>query len=287
MKKVFLIILCLLLAGCSERTIALETGDINVFTYEDETFAFDLHSHGYLLVDLSDFVRLYALNNDVPMYPASLTKVLTMDTVLNLESDLSQTSSLSREQLQYLIDEDASLAYIHVEEEYTLKDLLYALMLPSGADGALALENYFAARGIDLVAEMNRHALEIGCTNSHFVNTTGLHDDDHYTSLDDLFLIVMDALKFEEGRHLLESLFYTMEDGQEIATGIRLISYNAFTEVLGGKTGYTPEAGQNVIVLYKYRGKSYVLMLANAMGSYSLNQYWHYDDALTVFENLY
>ena len=260
--------------------------DVNVLKNHSRELDLDLHSGKYLLVDLSDFDILYSHDSNVRMYPASLTKVLTMDTVLSLSEDLDDLSFVSDQQVKDLIAEDASLAYLQRDYYYSLRDLLYALMLPSGADAAVALENYFADRGIDLIEEMNRHAKQIGCTDSNFVNTTGLHDDDHYTTLNDLYLIVMDSLKYEEGRKILDTLYYTLEDDTRISTGVRMVT-NSKTDVRGGKTGYTPEAGLNIIVLYRHEERSYVLLLGNAMGSYLNGEYWHFDDALMIFDTLY
>ncbi|MBQ6492699.1 MAG: D-alanyl-D-alanine carboxypeptidase [Erysipelotrichaceae bacterium] len=288
MKKILICLLAAtLLCSCREQSFKIDTSEINVLTDNATELDFKLHSDKYLLVDLSDFIIKYKHRSDVIMYPASLTKVLTMDTVLNLVEDLDETSYVTYEQVEALIEEDASLAYIKRDYPYSLRDLLYALILPSGADASLALENYFSQRGIDLVEQMNIHAQQLGCTNSHFVNTTGLHDDDHYTTLDDLFLIVMDTLKFAEGRAIIESLHHVMDDGLTVSTGIRSLNVSANTIVLGGKTGYTPEAGQNIVILYKNRGKSYMLLLGNADGSYLRDEYWHYEDALTVLQQLY
>ncbi|MBO7677697.1 MAG: D-alanyl-D-alanine carboxypeptidase [Erysipelotrichaceae bacterium] len=287
MKKIILIIACiLLLSSCKEQPLVLDTSDINVLKDNSGEFDFRIHSNAYMLIDMSNFVIQYKYRNDHKIFPASLTKVVTLDTVLNLASSLDDYSYVTYEQVEALIREDASLAYIQRDYDYTLRDLLYALILPSGADGALALENYFTDRGMDLVEEMNKLCDRLGCSNTHFVNTTGLHDDDHYTSLNDLFLVVMDVLKFKEGREILESLYHTMDDGIKLATSVRVAQSSA-TKVLGGKTGYTPEAGQNLIVLYKSKGRSYLLMIANAYGSYANDEYWHFEDAWNIFEHLY
>ncbi|MBP5279167.1 MAG: D-alanyl-D-alanine carboxypeptidase [Erysipelotrichaceae bacterium] len=264
----------------------LDTSNINQIKDRSEEFDFRIHSNAYMLVDLSNFIVQYKYRADNKIYPASLTKVVTLDVVLNLAESLDDLSYVTYNQVEALIREDASLAYIQRDYEYTLRDLLYALILPSGADGAVALENYFTDRGMDLVEEMNRQCEKLGCSNSHFVNTTGLHENDHYTSLSDLFLVVMDVLKFEEGRQIMESLYHTLEDGTKLATSVR-VAQNSKTKVLGGKTGYTPEAGQNLIVLYKSKGRSYVLLIANAYGSYINDEYWHFEDAFNIFEHLY
>lgn len=290
-KKLTIVVLLLLLISLSLRTLlnipTVDTSDFNVLKDNHKEFDFPIHSFGYMMIDLADFEIMYAKNHDVQIYPASLTKVVTLDTVLNLVDDLDETSYVANAQVEYLIQEDASLAYIQRDTDYTLRDLLYALILPSGADAALALENYFEERGIDLIEQMNIQCEKLGCTNSVFKNTTGLHHGDHHTSLNDLFKVTMDVLRYEEGRKILSSLYYMLEDGTRISTGIRAVNHNTAMEVLGGKTGYTPEAGLNIILLYRDHGHPYMLLTCNAMGDIRNDEFWHYDDALTVFYNIY
>ena len=288
MKKLFLIILIgLTLCSCKEQVQrTYDSSAVNTLDDQGVFLPFELHSYGYLLADLKDFTILYKEHADEKIYPASLTKILTMSTVLSLFDDLEDTSYVTNEQVQRLIYEDASLAYIQRDYLYSIKDLLYALVLPSGADAAVALENYFLLHGLDLVEEMNSHAEELGCTSSHFVNTTGLHDDDHYSSLDDMFLIAMDALQYEEGRKILTSLKYELQDGLKVYSTVGYILNNE-TQVLGGKTGYTPEAGQNIMVLYRYHNMPYILITCGAPGSAAKRKYYHYEDALKIFSQLY
>ncbi|MBQ6479263.1 MAG: D-alanyl-D-alanine carboxypeptidase [Erysipelotrichaceae bacterium] len=246
----------------------------------------DLHSNEYLLADLSEHRILYENLSDLPIYPASLTKIMTMDTVLHQISDLSERSSVTYRQINDLIYEDASIAYLRGDYEYTIEDLLYALVLPSGADAALALENRFAEKGMDLIEEMNQLAESLGCRSTHFVNPTGLHDPNHYTSLNDLFLIITDVLQYETGRKILQTLAYTLEDGLKVESTLRPLCEQE-TAILGGKTGYTPEAGQSILVLFRKENRSYLLLLGNAMGSYTRKEYWHFDDTVHIFEALF
>ena len=190
MKKIVLIITAILiLCSCKQKPFVLDTSHINEFKDASEEFDFRIHSNAYMLVDMSNFVVQYKYRNDHKIFPASLTKIVTLDTVLNLADSLDDLSYVTYDQVEALIREDASLAYIQRDYDYTLRDLLYALILPSGADGALALENYFSDKGMDLVEEMNKLCDRLGCTNTHFANTNGLQADDHYTSVYDLALI--------------------------------------------------------------------------------------------------
>ena len=289
MKKTLILILCLLLCSCKNETVEkhVDLDSVNEFDYSNvDTFNFPVHSNEYLLIRMSDLKAMYEKDADKIMYPASLTKLLTMDTVINIVDDLSVRSSISSEQVDELIADDASLAYIQTDYEYTIKDLLYALILPSGADAAVAIENYFDSLGLDLVEEMNKRAKELGCLNSNFINATGLHDDNHYTTLNDLLKIVLDILNNEEAKKVIETLHYKMEDGTFVKTTLRLFS-NDEVKALGGKTGYTSESGQSVIVLFKKNNRSYILMVANAMGDLSLDQYWHFEDAIEIMNYIY
>ncbi len=287
MKKIVLCLLSILFfCSCAKEPFQPDTDQINVFDDLSEGKSLDLHAEEYMVIDMSDMDILYAHDNDKRIYPASLTKLVTMDTVLNLTEDLSEMSYYTTDQYLYLVEEDASMAYIQRDTFYSLHDLLYALILPSGADAAFALENYYSDRGVDLIEEMNLQAYRLGCKDTNFTNSTGLHDDSHYTSLDDLFLVVMDLLKFDVARQILESSHYFLEDGTLVGTTIGLVHRDLEFRVLGGKTGYTPESGQSIIALCKDKGKSYLVMAANARGSYSLGQYWHYDDVEEIFEEM-
>lgn len=292
MKKVlFVLIVCLLLSGCNnkqENNKSVDLDLINNFNYDNiSELDFDLHSQEYLLVRMSDLNVLYSKDADKKIYPASLTKVMTADVVLNLVENLDDTSSFSYEQYIQLINDDASIANLTIGKEYKIRDLLYALVLPSGADAAVALENYFTDHDMSLIEEMQKQLVNLGCNNSNFVNTTGLHDDNHYTTLNDLFKIVMDVLRYEDGRKLLESMLYIMEDNKPMLSSLYFIKHSDIN-VMGGKTGYTTESGQSVIVLYKANNRSYILMLANAMGDpYGKDEHWHFDDAMEIMKKLY
>lgn len=291
MKKVIIsVAICLLLCGCNkeENTKSVDLDTINNFNYDDiKELDLPIHSQEYMIVRMSDLNVLYAKDNDKRIYPASLTKLMTADVVLNLVDDLNETSSYSYEQYNQLINDDASIARIDIGKPYTIKDLLYALILPSGADAAVALENYFTAHDMNLIDEMKKQLIKLECNDTNFVNTTGLHDDNHYTTLNDLFKILMDILSFKEGRELLETMAYKLEDNKMMLSSLRFIKDDCALP-LGGKTGYTLESGQSVIVLYKANNRSYIMMLANAMGDpYEKEEFWHFDDAMEIMDKLY
>lgn len=243
----------------------------------------DLSSDKYMLVRLNDMKVLYGDKVNEKFYPASLAKVVTMDALLNNIDDVNDTSYYSNEQYNMLIAENASIAGLRTNKEYTLEELLYALILPSGADAALALENYCELNNIDLITQMNELKNKLKLNDSNFTNTTGLHDDLLYTTLNDYAKIVVDTIKYETGKKILKSLKFEGEEVNFISS-LTSLQDNYYVEVYGGKTGFTYEAGLNLCVLYEQKNRSYLLLLANADGEY--REHNNLKDALKIFEFL-
>ena len=246
----------------------------------------DLYSRGYLLVRLNDFKALYGKRYDNIFYPASLTKVVALNTVLNRCSNLEDTSHIEQVQYDSLWDEGASLYGLTIDEEYSIKDLLYYLVLPSGADAGVALENYFEKNGSSLVEEMNMRCKELGIEGSHFTNPTGLHDDNLYTTLKDLAVIYIDTLKYDVGKDVLKTSF---SSEYNLYSTLYKLANNRDDDItiFGGKTGFTPEAGQNIIFFYEVDNKSYMLMLYGADGNGLSGESLHFEDANKVLDYLY
>lgn len=262
--------------------------NINEINYDDyEEFDFSLYSKSYLLMRLNDFKVLYGKNIDDIFYPASLTKVLTLDTVVSEFDDYDDTSNFSYDDYVELINENASLAYLENDKDYSIEDLLYGLILPSGADAGKAIDNYFNSHDLDLVEQMNKKVKSLGLTNSHFTNYAGLHDDELYTSLNDYSKIVIDTLLNDSAKKVLKTFDYYLEDGTHLYSTLRTLERDDEIITYGGKTGFTDEAGENILILYKYKNRSYMLILANAPGNPYAGERYHFDDVNKIFNNLY
>ncbi|MDO4197978.1 MAG: hypothetical protein Q4D13_03165 [Erysipelotrichaceae bacterium] len=288
-KKIVLLLLCILLTACSKTSVSYNAENINVMKdIEEKSFDFVTHSDHYLLADMSDFEVLYRHNTSDVIYPASLAKLFVLDTVLNTLDDLSGTSYIDHDEFMWLIEEDSSLAGLYVDQEYTMEDLLYALILPSGGDAALAIEDYYTRNfNVSLVDLVNERCAELGLKSSHFTNTTGLHDPDLYTCIDDIYTVVMDILTFEKGREIIGSRYHYIDSKLTVYSTTNYAGTTGMW-VIGGKTGYTPESGQSIVLLYKHNYHSYLLILTNAMGGSPINrEYFHYEDCFTIFDNLY
>ena len=208
-----------------------------------------------MLLDLDSGQVLFEQDADKTIYPASLTKIMTC--LLALENgNLSDTVTVSETALQNL-HEDGSNAGLQAGEELTLEQLLYCVMLASANEGCNVVAEYISGSIEAFVELMNQRAAELGCTGTHFANTHGLHDEQHYTTARDLSLITQAALRNETFAAICDTIAYTvpatnLSDERNLRTTNFLISSQDtaeyyYSKASGVKTGYTSQAGRCVI----------------------------------------
>ena len=148
----------------------------------------ELQSAAAIIIDQDTGRELYSLNADEQRYPASLTKIMTVllavEAVDRGEVSLDDSVTAGDEAIQGMV-EDGSTANIQVGETMSLNDLLYCAMLSSANEACNIIAVYIAGSLDAFVEDMNSRAEEIGCTNTHFANTHGLPDSNHYTTARD------------------------------------------------------------------------------------------------------
>ena len=180
--------------------------DLCVISDEGSFDPEDVTSQAGALFDLTDREVLYSKDAFEKMYPASITKVMTSLIAIkygNLEDQVTVTEDA------VISESGATLCGIKPGDTLTLEQLLYGLMLPSGNDAGAAIAIHMAG-SIDAFADMmNEEAKRLGATDTHFMNPHGLHDEDHYTTAYDLYLIFNEALKYPEFRIVTGSTAYT------------------------------------------------------------------------------
>lgn len=216
-----------------------------------------LTAQGAVLYDRQSGQFLFEQHPDLRLYPASITKVLTA--ILALEKgDLNakvKTSKLAREQ-------EGNRIYLEYDEEQTLGNLLYGLMLNSGNDAAVAIAEHIGGSVEQFAAMMNDKATEIGATNSHFVTPSGLHDDDHYTTARDMALISSYAMNNETFRKIVatETLPWKGQVWESLLVNLNqmLFEYEGAT---GIKTGFTDQAQQTITVSAKRGERELIAVL--------------------------
>lgn len=250
-----------------------------------------LYSESAVLMGLDSGEVLFQKNSGEKIYPASLTKLMTALVILDQFEDLDHTVTLRGEVFDCLSGSGASMAGFLPGEQLTLRDLLYGCMLPSGADAAMGLACVTAGSEENFAELMNGKAAELGMAHTHFKNATGLHDPGHYTTVMDMVVLLRAGLKNPDFRELLTTFDYQTEPTNRHPGGVGLRSTLSSlmdtpspdgVTLLGGKTGYTEEAGLCLASLAEKGGKEYIAVTAGAPGSHETSPR-HLEDAFRLF----
>ncbi len=210
---------------------------------------------------------LFSKNPDREIYPASTTKVLTA--LLAIERlSLDEVVEVSR---NCMVGE--SSIYLEEGEKITVRDLLYGLLLKSGNDAAVALAEAVSGSVADFATLMNQRAVELGCTDSHFTNSNGLPDSEHYTTASDYGKIVREAAQHEEFIEIVSTYKYELSiekaDGGTRTytvknTNALLPEYGGeyvYENIIGGKTGYTDAAQHAFVSVCENEGRRIITVV--------------------------
>lgn len=227
------------------------------------------------LMDLSEEKVLFAQNVHERLYPASLTKIMTALVALKY-GNLDDLVTIDEVALD--IDPESSVCYLQLGDQYTLRQLLYGLLIASGNDAGNAIAQHVGGSIEGFVELMNREAYEIGATNTHFTNAHGLQDENHYTTPYDIYLMFREALKYDVFADAINKESYTVTyldalgDQYERTWFATSYYFTGVTEapdgvtVYGGKTGTTDEAGACLSLLTKDDfGNSYFSIIMHAV----------------------
>lgn len=210
-------------------------------------FSVQAASGAFLVMDGRTGTVLEAENGDTPLPMASTTKVMTALCVLE-HTDLSAEVTIPPEAAGV----EGSSLYIKAGERYTVEELLYGLMLQSANDCAVALAWYVGGENTKAFVEMmNAKAAAMGLTNTHFENPNGLSAEGHHTTARELALIMRAAMEDERFRTITGTWRYTVKD-QTIVNHNRLLAL--YDGCVGGKTGYTMEAGRCLVTVAEQDG---------------------------------
>ncbi|MDR0596261.1 MAG: serine hydrolase [Clostridiales Family XIII bacterium] len=242
-------------------------------------------------------IRL-AKKANVQIYPASMTKMLTALVFIEriAPGDYDKELEITRDDLGYLYNDGASVAGFAVGEKVKIEDLIYGVMLPSGSECTSALAEYMAGGQDKFVDMMNAKAESIGMSASHFSNPIGLHDDETYTTVSDIALLLDYAIRDERFLKVISTQEYTTSPTNKHPDGLDLKStlyqqgeidmVSDDGEIIGGKTGYTNEAGQCLASYMVKGGEQFILVTAAAKPKDFHKQALHVNDMLDVFSAL-
>ena len=250
-----------------------------------------VYSSNVLLLDLENGKTVFSSGAEDKAYPASLTKMMTVFASLQKCKDLDERVVLTSEDFAGLKAQNASVAGFLKNEKVTVRDLLYGAMLPSGGEAAQALANHLFGSEKKMVEEMNSLAGSLGMLKTRFTNVTGLHSKDHYSTAADMGKLLQSALHNSDFRAIFTAKRYTVPPTNLHTGGFTMRSLLfqdmpdasfAGGEILGGKTGYTSDAGLCLASLARKDGREYILVTMGAPGDHNTDAY-NIKDALTLY----
>lgn len=235
---------------------------------------------GYaILVNLADNTVLASYRADQKIYPASMTKIMTLIVAVENIKDLSATFTITEDIIKRAYDAGASRAGFEAGETVTMLDLLYGAAVPSGADATDALAIYIAGSEEKFVELMNEKAAALGLSSTHFANASGLHDENHYSTVREIAAIMACAMDNPVASQLLSAKTYTTSPTVQHPNGITFYStafsrmstytFGAVT-VKAAKTGFTNEA-RFCLATYGTTsdGRAYILVTAYGSDKYA------------------
>ena len=249
----------------------------------------EIHSEYAIVINLNDDRIMYEKNIHDKMYPASMTKMMTVLVSIENIEDMNETYTFSEETLKGLEEENASIAGFQVGDVATYEDLLYGVMLPSGADASRALAYSLFGSEEKFVQAMNEKAIELNMTNTHFVNTSGLHDENHYSTVYDMALLLKYALNNDTFKTIFTTHKFVTSDGSKtfystFAKQKTLLDIDT-SMILGSKTGFTYPASLCLASYASVKGESYIMVSGqtHSDGSYP----YHIEDAAKLYSYFY
>ena len=289
--KIFplILIICLVMAMAAPGAYALDAPDIN--------------AKAAVLVDLDSGKLLYGHNQDEQRAPASLTKIMTV--LLTLEAVDSGRIALSdivtaQDDCRVGMADDSSTSFIMPGDQVSVKELLYCCLLQSANEGCNILGRYIGGSIAGFVEMMNQKAAELGCVNTHFMNTNGLTAEGHYSSAYDISLMFRECMKHPLFMEICNTTIYYPEapcvnGGEPMNNSNALINITSiysnggkylYDGATGGKTGYTNAAGYCLVTTAERNGVHVLAVVLGCDGALNagIEDYYNFIDSGVLYD---
>ncbi len=225
-----------------------------------------------IMINTDTDAVVYEKEADELIYPASLTKLITMLVVSDLVTDYNKTITADKSCYDDLVVGSSNIN-VKDGEIFTIDDLMYGVAISSANEASNVLAINLCGGISEFVDKMNEKAKKLGCSNTHFVNTHGLHDEQHYTTARDMSLIAKAAFSNETVFKYISTAVHTIEPTNKTTEKRTLITTNSlmrqnsgiyYKYCKAGKTGTTTPAGYNLISTAEKNGSNFVLVAMHA-----------------------
>ncbi|MGN0823834.1 MAG: D-alanyl-D-alanine carboxypeptidase family protein [Candidatus Coproplasma sp.] len=208
-----------------------------------------------IVMELDHATILHSKNIDRRLPMASTTKIMTA-LIICEDCNLDEVITVPKS----AVGIEGSSIYLKEDEQISVRDLLYGLMLVSGNDAACALAIHHSKSVELFVDEMNRRAIKLGALDTNFSNPNGLPDDNHYTTAHDLCKIACAALKNNMFAQVVSTKYYK---GEYRCFTNKNKLLNSLNGANGVKTGYTVKAGRCLVSSCKRQNMQVVCVVLN------------------------
>lgn len=246
-----------------------------------------------ILMEAQTGTVVYAKGADELRYPASITKLMTL--LLAVEnSSLDETVTFTETGVRDVAPDSGNIG-MQLGETMSMEDCLYAMILYSANEVSAQIAEYVGGTEENFITMMNQRAAEIGCTNTNFVNASGLPDTNQYTTARDMALIFREGLKNDTFREVIGTPTYYIEptnlnsETRKLHTHIPLFAEESalyYEGCLGGKSGMTNDAGYTLVTGVRQNGVTYiaVVMRGADMNEVSMDSRLLYDYGFQNFQ---
>ncbi len=234
--------------------------------------AADIASDTGILMDADTGTILFDKGGDQQRYPASITKIMTL--LVAVENSSMDDQVTFTETGVRNVTADSSNINSKVGEVMSMQDCLHALIIKSANDVAAQIAEHVGGTEQNFIDMMNQRAAEIGCTNTHFTNSSGLPDDNHYSSAKDMALIFREGLKNEAFRKVIGDADYTIQPTNLTAESRVMHTHHPmlapesdiyYQGCIGGKTGFTNLAAHTLVTAVEQNGTTYIAVVMHGV----------------------
>ena len=250
------------------KTVPKRSSYISAISPNRELISTDIDARNVILVDLDTYQSIAEKSADTKIYPASMTKVMSLLVACETLRTLAKELVVTQEIVDYSVKMGGSGVGLKVGDKLIVRDLLYLTAYQSDTIAVIMLANFIAGSEANFVKLMNDKAKQLGLKNTNFANCTGLHSPNNYTTCREMAAIFAYALEnplckelltsysaYKAGKYTIYSSWYSrrFSDNPNLKT----------VTVLGGKTGYIDESGY-CLVSYaqgKSSGKKYIQVI--------------------------
>lgn len=260
---------------------------VSFFAFSVCVFGLSLNSEKYILYNLDTDEVLLKKDSDVKTSIASLTKIMSVIVAIENIDDYDKTITITSDMLNG-IAYDVAVTGFKVGDKVSIDDLLYSSIVASGADSVNALAYVVSGSTSKFVKLMNEKSKELNMNNTNFTNVVGLYDSKHYSTCEDMGILVKYAIKNEKFREIFGANYYNTSNGIKLKSTISRYNdgKNNISYITGAKTGYISKAGNCLASTAHIGGIDYLLITLNSYKGKSS----HIEDAVKVYSyygNLY